>query len=155
MARVKIDMPEKLGFTTQIPVRITDINYGGHVGNDSILSIIHQARIDFLRSMGYEERGADDKGLIMSDAALVYKGEGFSGDIFDIAIGTADIAPFGFDIYYRITTIRDGKTILIAEAKSGMIYFDYSTRKVARLPEEWKEKLSETKQQELQLPKNI
>jgi acyl-CoA thioesterase FadM len=92
--------------------------------------------------MGYEERGPDDKGLIMSDAALVYKGEGFAGDIFDIAIGTADIAPFGFDIYYRITTIRDGKTILIAEAKSGMIYFDYSTRKVARLPESWKEAIS-------------
>ncbi|MBW8684314.1 acyl-CoA thioesterase [Chitinophaga rhizophila] len=142
MARVKIDMPEKLGFTTQIPVRVTDINYGGHVGNDSILSIIHQARIDFLQSMGYEERGAGDTGLIMADAALVYKGEGFLGDVFDIAIGAADIAPFGFDIYYRITTVRNDKTIIIAEAKSGMIFFDYTHRKVARLPEEWKEKLS-------------
>ncbi|WP_110054704.1 thioesterase family protein [Chitinophaga sp. S165] len=142
MARVKIDMPAKLDFTTQVPVRITDINHGGHVGNDSILSIIHQARIDFLKSLGYEERGADDKGLIMADAALVYKGEGFAGDIFDIAIGVADIAPFGFDFYYRLTTVRGEKTILIAEAKSGMIFFDYSARKVARLPEDWKEKLS-------------
>jgi acyl-CoA thioesterase FadM len=142
MARVKIDMPAKLGFTTQIPVRVTDINYGGHVGNDAILSILHQARIDYLKSMGFEERGASDTGLIMADAALVYKAEGFIGDIFDIAMAAADIAPFGFDIYYRITTLRDGKTIVIAEAKSGMIFFNYTQRKVARLPEEWKEKLS-------------
>lgn len=141
MARVKIDMPEKLGFTTQIPVRITDINYGGHVGNDSLLSIIHQARVNYLDFLGFEERGPET-GLIMADAALVYKGEGFKGDIFDIAIGAADISPFGFDIYYRITTVRDGKTIIIAEAKSGMIFFDYINRKVARLPEDWKEKLS-------------
>lgn len=141
MARVKIDMPEKLGFTTQIPVRITDINYGGHVGNDSLLSIIHQARVNYLEFLGFEERGPET-GLIMADAALVYKGEGFKGDIFDIAIGAADISPFGFDIYYRITTVRDGKTIIIAEAKSGMIFFDYINRKVARLPEDWKEKLS-------------
>jgi len=133
-------MPEKLGFTTQIPVRITDVNYGGHVGNDSILSILHEARVKFLSSLGFEERGPET-GVIMADAALVYKGEGFKGDIFDIAIGAADISPFGFDLYYRITTIRDEKTILIAEAKSGMIYFDYTNRKVARLPEEWKEKL--------------
>ncbi|QHS62428.1 thioesterase family protein [Chitinophaga agri] len=141
MARVKIDMPEKLGFTTQIPVRITDINYGGHVGNDSLLSIIHQARVNYLEFLGFEERGPET-GLIMADAALVYKGEGFKGDIFDIAIGAADISPFGFDIYYRITTVRDSKTIIIAEAKSGMIFFDYINRKVARLPEDWKEKLS-------------
>lgn len=143
MARVKIDMPDNLGFTTRIPVRITDINHGGHVGNDSILSIIHQARVDFLKSMGFEERSStDDKGVIMADAALVYKGEGFEGDVFDVAIGVDDVAPFGFDIYYRITTVRGEKTILITEAKSGMIFFDYTARKVARLPEEWKEKLA-------------
>jgi acyl-CoA thioester hydrolase len=141
MARVKIDMPEKLGFNTQIPVRVTDVNYGGHVGNDAILSIIHQARINFLHSVGFEERGAET-GLIMADAALVYKGEGFMGDVFDIAIGVADISSFGFDIYYRITTLRDDKTVAIAEAKSGMVFFNYTNRKVARLPDDWKEKLS-------------
>ena len=141
MARVKIDMPEKLSYNTQIPVRVTDVNYGGHVGNDAILSILHQARIGYLDALGLEERGPET-GLIMADAALVYKGEGFLRDIFDIAIGAADISPFGFDLYYRITTIRDGKTILIAEAKSGMIFFDYTNRKVARLPEAWKEKIS-------------
>jgi len=143
MARVRIELPEKLGFTTQIQITIKDVNYGGHVGNDSILSLIHEARIRFLASLGYQELDKEKGvGLIMADAAVVYKGEGFRGDIFDIAVGTDDISSFGFDIYYRITTIRDDKTIIIAEAKSGMIYFDYNERKVGRLPEAWKQKLS-------------
>jgi len=143
MARVKIELPEKMSFTTQIAVTIKDVNYGGHVGNDSILSIIHEARIRFLASLGYKEMDKENGvGLIMADAAISYKGEGFHGDIFDIAVGVADITPFGFDIFYRITTTRQDKTIVITEAKSGMIYFDYNERKVGRLPETWKQKLT-------------
>lgn len=142
MARVKIDLPEQLGFITHIPITIQNINYGGHVGNDSILSILHEARIRFLTSLGYQELDTEaNMGVIMTDAAIVYKGEGFHGDLFEIAVGASDISSFGFDIYYRITTRRNDNTIVIAEAKSGMIYFDYNTRKVGRLPEEWKEKL--------------
>ena len=144
MARVKIDIPEQLGFNTQIPVTISYINYGSHVGNDAILSVMHEARFRFLASLGYKELDKElNIGVIMADVAVIYKGEGFHGDVFDIAVGAGDITPFGFDIYYRITTVRDGNTIVIAEAKSGMIYFDYNTRKVARLPEEWKEKLKQ------------
>lgn len=143
MARVKIELPEKMSFTTQIQVTIKDINYGGHVGNDSILSIIHEARIRFLASLGYKEMDHENGvGLIMTDAAISYKGEGFHGDIFDIAIGVGDISSFGFDIFYRITTNRQDKTIIITEAKSGMIYFDYNERKVGRLPDTWKQKLT-------------
>ena len=143
MARVKIDLPGTMNFSTQIPVTIQDVNYGGHVGNDSILSFIHEARIRFLASMGYQELDKEKgTGLIMADAAIVYKGEGFHGDLFDISVGVGDITPFGFDIYYRIATNRNDNTVLIAEAKSGMIYFDYNERRVARLPEEWKQKIT-------------
>ena len=39
MARIRLSMPEKFIFTTELPVRITDLNYGGHVGNDVFLSL--------------------------------------------------------------------------------------------------------------------
>jgi acyl-CoA thioester hydrolase len=143
MARVRLELPEQMNFTTQIQVTVKDVNYGGHVGNDSILSIIHEARLRYLASMGYKELDKENgTGLIMADAAISYKGEGFYGDVLDIAVGSADISAFGFDIYYRITTNRDGKTVLLTEAKSGMIYFDYNERKVGRLPEAWKQKLT-------------
>ncbi len=56
MARIKLELPEHFEFTTRIPIRITDINYGGHAGNDSMLSIIHEARVQFLKHYDFEEK---------------------------------------------------------------------------------------------------
>ena len=45
MARIKLTLPERFPFTTTIPIRITDLNYGGHVGNDTVLALLHEARV--------------------------------------------------------------------------------------------------------------
>ena len=47
MARIKVELPELFTFNTTIPIRITDLNYGNHVGNDTILSMIHEACVQF------------------------------------------------------------------------------------------------------------
>ncbi len=57
MARVQIDFPEHFCFTTDIDVRITDLNYGGHLGNDKFLSIAHEARVRFLKQTRISQRG--------------------------------------------------------------------------------------------------
>ena len=77
MARVKVSLPSKFSFTTNIPVRITDLNYGEHVGNDSVLSIIHEARMQFLRYYGYTEMQFDGVSMIMSDVAIEFRNELF------------------------------------------------------------------------------
>ncbi|UYQ93664.1 thioesterase family protein [Chitinophaga horti] len=141
MARVKIAIPEHFTFSTQIPVRIQDVNYGGHVGNDAILSIMHEARLQFLGNIGCTELDAYGVGMIMSDVAIVYKGEGFRGDVFLVEVTADELSPFGFDLVYRLSTEREGKKHPIAEGKTGMICFDYGQRKVTRLPEALKAKL--------------
>ncbi len=55
MARVKLDLPDAFEFTTEIQVRIGDINYGGHLGNDTVLSLIHEARVRFLQKYNFRE----------------------------------------------------------------------------------------------------
>ncbi|SEW55796.1 acyl-CoA thioesterase [Chitinophaga arvensicola] len=142
MARIKIDLPASFPFSIQIPVRIQDINYGNHVGNDAILSILHEARIRFVESLGYKELDKEANiGFIMADVAVAYKGEGFHGDIFDVAVAAGEFNAFGFDLFYSITTKRNGQTITIAAAKTGMVYFDYNIRKVSKLPADMKERL--------------
>jgi acyl-CoA thioesterase FadM len=142
MARIKIDLPATFPFSVQIPVRIRDINYGNHVGNDAILSIIHEARIQFLSNLGYKELDHEaGAGFIMADVAIAYKGEGFYGDIFDIAIAAGEFNPLGFELFYRITANRNGQTITIAEAKTGMICFDYKAHKIAKLPADMRARL--------------
>ena len=65
MARITIELPPAFYFSTDIMVRITDINYGGHVGNDTILSLIHEARMQFLNSLSYTEMNCGEIALIM------------------------------------------------------------------------------------------
>lgn len=141
MSRIKIKFPEqKALFTTSIPVRIGDLNYGAHVGNDAILSVIHEARVQLLAQHNYTELNAGGVGLIMADSAIVYRGEGFYGDVFDIKIFVDDISSVSFDLLYKIYTKADGRAI--AEGKTGMVCFDYESRKVTSMPDELKRVLS-------------
>ncbi|NDG84238.1 MAG: thioesterase, partial [Proteobacteria bacterium] len=55
MPRIKIDLPERFAFSTELSLRITDINYGGHLGNDAVLGLVHEARVRFLKHHGFSE----------------------------------------------------------------------------------------------------
>lgn len=135
MARIKLELPSQFSFTTIVPVRIQDLNYGGHVGNDALLSIIHEARMQYLSSLGCTELDACGVAMIMADAVLIFKGEGFYGDRFEIAVTASDFTGLGFDLFYKITALRAGNRVHIAEAKTGMICFDYNKRKKMRMPD--------------------
>jgi acyl-CoA thioesterase FadM len=134
MARIKIDLPEKFSFTASIPIRITDINYGGHAGNDTILSIIHEARMQFLESYGYKELQFEGVGLIMADAGIEFKNELFYGDVMIASIALAAFGKVSFDIYYKLEKDVAGKKILVAIAKTGMVCYDYRNKKIVAVP---------------------
>ena len=134
MARIKIDIPEKVIGSFVIPIRITDINYGNHVGNDAFVSIIHEARIQWLKQYNYTELKIEGIGLIMSDLAIEFKSESFYGDMVEVKLGADDITRVGFDLYYQLFAKRNNENILLANAKTGMVCFDYEKRKVAAIP---------------------
>jgi acyl-CoA thioesterase FadM len=134
MARVKVALPDAFPLTIQIPVRITDLNYGAHLGNDALLSIMHEARVQFLQHCQLPEFDPTTKiGLIMADVAIEYKGEGFHGDVLHIQLAATDLHRYGFDVVYWVKN-QDGKEV--ARAKTGMLCFDYNTRKLRNLPPE-------------------
>lgn len=137
--RVKIAFPatEPLG-RFLIPVRIGDINYGGHVGNDAILSVMQEARMQWLAGAGLSELQAGGHGMIMSDAMVAYRGESFYGDVLEVSLYAEVQSPRSFDLLYRISVQRAGVECLIAEAKSGMVCFDYASRKVVSMMEPMK-----------------
>lgn len=140
--RIRIDFPQPFLFKTIIPVRISDINYGGHVGNDSILSIVHEARIAFLKQWNYTEMNIEGIGLIMADSAIQYKGEAFHGDEICIEICASDITSKSFDLYYKLTTVRNEQQFNIAFVKTGMICFDYASRKIVAIPNQFSDRLN-------------
>lgn len=132
MSRIKIDLPEHFLFECYFVIPISMINYGGHLGNDSILSIAQEARIQFLMHYGYSEMNLEGTGIIMNDAAVQYKSEGFHGNVLEIAVQPVNFHNFGFDLVYKIhnqTTQKD-----LAYLKTGILCFDYTNRKITPLP---------------------
>lgn len=141
MGRIKISLPEKFTFSTIIRIRITDLNYGGHVGNDTVLSLIHEARMQFLNHFKYKELEFEGTSLIMSDVAIEFKVELFYGDEIKIYVTAADFSRVSFTLYYKL--IKEKNEIIAAVAKTGMVCYDYKNKKVVTVPELARKKLSD------------
>jgi len=134
MARIRIDLPETFEFSTFISVRVDDLNYGGHLANDAVLSLAHEARLRWIRSLGFaSEIDIDGAGLIMVDAAVVFRAEGRHGMELRVEVALTENGSRGFDLLYRLVDEASGTEI--ARAKTGMLWFDYPARKVRHAPD--------------------
>ena len=132
-------MPEKYLFSTQIPIRITDLNYGNHLGNDTLLSILHESRVQFLASFGYSEVSIEGIGIMMADVVIIYKAQGFYGDLLTIQIGIDDISKKSCDFYYLIVNQTNK---VVAQCKTAIVFYDYQLQRPAPIPQNFLEKLS-------------
>lgn len=138
MPRVKLSLPSKFIFATDMCLRVSDINYGGHLGNDRVLALIHEARVRFLRNHGWSELDVAGVGVIMADTIIVYKSEAFLGDNIRIHVTVADFSKYGCDFYYLLENEDTGREV--ARAKTGLAFFDYDKRKLAPVPPEFVQK---------------
>lgn len=131
MARVKITIPEKCLFDCTIPVRIADINYGQHLGNDALVSMLHEARVQWLQALNYSELNIEGAGLIMADLAVMYKNESFYGDLLLFKLYLGETSAVSFELVYEAINLQQKQ---IAIAKTGMVCFNYALKKVIELP---------------------
>jgi acyl-CoA thioester hydrolase len=139
MARVKLNLDGvAFVFHTELEVRITDINYGRHVGNDAMLGLLHEARLRFLANYGFSEQDIGGVGMLMGDAVLQFKAVAFHGDALGVEMGLADVERRTFDLMYRVVRKGDGATVALA--KTGMVAFDYGANRMADLPTVFLEK---------------
>ena len=138
MPRIKIIIPEKIITSIDIPVRITDINYGNHLGNDSLISIIHEARAQWLANINYSEMNIEGASIIMNELAVNYLNESFYGDLLNIELCIGEISALSFELFYNIKTMRNNSSITIAKAKTGIVFFDYKLKKVMNIPDPFK-----------------
>jgi acyl-CoA thioester hydrolase len=137
MARVKLEFPEPGIFSTELEVRSDSINYGGHVGNDKYLTLAQEARIRLFRALGYKNEAdmENNTGVILSDAAINYRSQLYLGNQLRIEISIVDQNKYGFDFYYRITNMDNGK--IAAIIKTGVVGFNYDKNKIGGFPEEF------------------
>lgn len=127
-------------FTTTLLVRVDDINYGGHMGNDKFLAFAQQARAEWLAANGMTELDVGGMGLILVEARVRYKAECFLGDRLEITVSTSDWTNRGFILLYEFRNVTRGK--VAAEASTQMLVYDYQARRVGIVPERLKSALS-------------
>jgi len=138
MPRVELDYPCPTHFTTRLAVRISDINYGNHLGHDGMITMLHEARVLFFRSFGYEEWDVDGVGTVLADLAITYKNEAFYGDQLSVDISVQEVGAKSCQLYYQVMRVcaeSDAPRQLIAVAKTGVVFFDFNLRKSASVPQ--------------------
>ena len=133
MPRLKLEARLVYPFAVEMAVRTTDLNYGGHLGNDRLLSLVHEARVAFLANHQWSELDCTGVSLILGDTAVVYRAEAFAAEVLRFEVAAGEASRSGFRLFYRITRPTDSQ--LIALVENGMVCFDYETRRVVVLPE--------------------
>ena len=133
MPRLSLEFPEdQYYYFTQLTVRVTDINAARHLGNDSMISMISEARARFFHEFGISETRDGHTGIIVTDLATTYRAEAYARDRLLFEVGVMDFNKYGGDITFRIT--RPSDNTLVAMAKSGFVFFNFDTRKVLPMP---------------------
>jgi acyl-CoA thioesterase FadM len=130
MARVRFEIQGREVFKTRLRVRVDDVNYGGHLGNDSVLTLCHEVRLRFLVEQGHSEMNLFGKSIIMTDAMILYKAEAHLGDEVEISLFLDDIGKRGFDLYYLL---RRGDRE-VARVKTGIVFYDYGRAEITACP---------------------
>ncbi len=141
MPRIKIDLPEKFIFATDMPIRISDINRGKHLGHDRVLPIMEEARVQLLSSLGLDEDNMGGAAFITVDAGIIYKKQGFYGQTMKVEVAVTDFSNKGCDMVFRISNAATGEEMI--RGKTGMLFFDYRQQKVVVVPEEFRRKVAE------------
>ncbi|WP_297432500.1 thioesterase family protein [uncultured Cetobacterium sp.] len=122
-------------FSVNYKVTISDINYGGHMGNERALLLFQQVRIDLFKKLGVTEINVGNNvGTIQKDAHVYYRGEVYLGDELTIIIKNIDIKKTSLNFIYSVEK-REGKIVL--EGSTIIVAFDYEKKKVARFSQEF------------------
>ena len=132
MARLKLVPLDNYRFQYRTAVKVRDVNYGGHLGNDAVVSLLHEARMDFFKSLGCTELdlGDGETGIIVNELQVSYRAEGHLLDEIVIHSEVTKVKTTSFRICHRIT--RGEETLVLAEI--GVVAFSYKQRRIVELP---------------------
>jgi 4-hydroxybenzoyl-CoA thioesterase len=119
------------------------MNYGGHLDNALLLTLVSEARARFFQSLGYTELDVEGAGIVVSDAALQYRSEAFHGEVMVVRMAASDLGRKGFDMVWSMTEQSSQREV--ARGKTGIVFFDYKTRKPIPMPEAFRAKLAKFK----------
>lgn len=137
--RVKLALPDSEPIhESSYTLGVADMNYGNHLGNDRVLTLAHEARLRYMRSIDCDELYFFDSALIMTDAMVQYKGQGFMGDQLTFKLWLENANEIGFDFFTQIHH-RDNPKKEVARIKCAMLFYNYDEEKRQRAPQKFRD----------------
>lgn len=125
-------------FNFKYTIKNEDINYGGHVGNERALLFFQMARMSFFESLGLSEMNlGEGAGVIQKNGFVEYNKQLFLDDHIIIKITEIEFSKTSFNIKYEIYNDKNEKVI---NGSTLLVCFDYSTHRIKKIPETFKEK---------------
>lgn len=141
MARIRLSFPDDaFTFVTEMPVRISDINGANHLGNDALISMLSEARAQFLVSHGIQESDRDGTGIIVTDLATMYQSESFFPEVLRFEVGLMDFNRYGGDFVFRVSKAESGQPVALA--KYGFVFFNYLKKQVVPMPDTFRSRFA-------------
>lgn len=140
MPRVSIDLPARFGFTTELQIYLSHINVSGHLDNAQLLALVSEVRERFFNALGYTQAQVEGVGIVVADAAVQYRSEAFHGETLLFDMDAQDFSRHGCDLVYRVREKTSGREV--ARGKTGIVFFDYGTRKVAPVPAAFRDRIA-------------
>jgi acyl-CoA thioester hydrolase len=148
MPRIKVAVPEQFLFSMERTVGISDVNYAKHLDSVSMVTILHEARLQFLASLGFTESNVYGLGLVVTDLAVDYRSESFANDCLIIDVGVSKFNRYGFDIGIQVT--NSALESVVCNAKIGVVFFDFDKHEITQVPAAFKTMMGHPEIQEVQ-----
>ena len=135
MARVILTECERYEFAHSLTIRATDINYAGHLGNEALLSLIHEARSHLMKQLNFQTvlSGPVRIGLIIADLAVNFRAEAYAHQQLVIDSQISEIGEKSFRLFHRVR--REEQIIALVE--TGLVAYDFHSGKVVAMPGEF------------------
>lgn len=133
MAAIMSELEQQ--FETNIDVLVNHLNYGNHLGYDSLLSILQEARLRWLKIINpafSESKIEKTTGWLIRKLNVSYQAEALHGDSLLVKLNSQNISRTKFDFNYVVTN-RTQKNI-VSYATTTQVCYDFNSSRVARIP---------------------
>lgn len=119
-------MSELTGFTTGVRVRWSDIDMYQHINHATMVTILEEARVDFLREPFAED--VQTIGLLIHEVRVLYKGQLRLVDSpLQVTMWTKRLRAVDFTLGYEVRGVQaapDSRPAVIAETQLAAVHIE-------------------------------
>jgi len=144
MERVSLEFPNAAVIHRHpLTVRVTDMNYGRHLGHDALVSLLHEARMQAFASLDLPEWDMHGYPSVVVDLTVQYQQEARFPDALVIETAVPDPEGKALTVFHRVTKAETGD--VVATARVNKLLIDLAAGRPVAIPDAVKQTLADAR----------